>query len=106
VTEIRSRNRNLRSLGERLAINTVVQGSAADLIKLAMRELDARLEGDDALDAHMIIQVHDELVFDVHEEHAERAKAVVVEEMTGAMELDVPLAVDAAIGANWVESKD
>lgn len=106
VSEIHSRNRNLRSLGERLAINTVVQGSAADLIKLAMRELDARLVGDDTLDAYMIIQVHDELVFDVAEAHAERALEVVREEMTGAMELDVPLAVDAALGRDWASSKD
>lgn len=106
VTEVRSRNRNLRSLGERLAINTVVQGSAADLIKLAMRNLDARLEGDPALDAHMIIQVHDELVLDVHRDAADAALEVVREEMTGAMDLSVPLLVDAAYGPNWVESKD
>ncbi len=106
VSEIHSRNRNLRSLGERLAINTVVQGSAADLIKLAMRELDARLVGDDTLDAYMIIQVHDELVFDVAEAHAERVLQVVREEMTGAKELDVPLAVDAALGRDWASSKD
>lgn len=105
VPEIRSRNRGLRNLGERLAINTVVQGSAADLIKLAMRNLEARLEGDDAVDAHMIIQVHDELVFDVLRAHADTAMAWVREEMTGAMTLDVPLAVDVAYGPNWAETK-
>jgi DNA polymerase-1 len=104
VGEIRSRNRNQRALGERLAINTVVQGSAADLIKLAMRNLDARLR-EEALDAHMIIQVHDELVFDVAEAAAGRAAEVVTAEMTGAMELDVPLAVDAATGRDWASSK-
>jgi DNA polymerase-1 len=104
VSEIRSRNRNQRALGERLAINTVVQGSAADLIKLAMRNLDARLR-DEALDAHMIIQVHDELVLDVAEDAAERARAVATEEMTGAMDLDVPLAVDTATGRDWASSK-
>jgi DNA polymerase-1 len=104
VSEIRSRNRNQRALGERLAINTVVQGSAADLIKLAMRNLDARLQ-EEELDAHMIIQVHDELVFDVAEAAAGRAAEVVVAEMTGAMELDVPLAVDAATGRDWASSK-
>ena len=106
VTEVRSRNRNLRALGERLAINTVVQGSAADLIKLAMRNLDARLREDDAPDAQMIIQVHDELVFDVDERDADSALALVRSEMTGAMTLDVPIVVDAAVGPNWVESKD
>ena len=106
VSEVRSRNRNLRALGERLAINTVVQGSAADLIKLAMRELDRRLREDGAPDAQMIIQVHDELVFDVAERDADAALALVRREMTGAMDLDVPLVVDAAVGPNWVESKD
>lgn len=106
VTEVRSRNRNLRALGERLAINTVVQGSAADLIKLAMRGLDARLREDGAPDAQMIIQVHDELVFDVAASDADAALDLVRTEMTGAMSLDVPLVVDAAVGPNWVESKD
>ena len=105
VSEIRSRNRNMRSLGERLAINTVVQGSAADLIKLAMRNLDARLRAPDAPDAHMIIQVHDELVFDVAERDGEAAKEVVRDEMIGAMKLDVPLAVDAALGRDWASTK-
>jgi len=105
VTEIRSRNRNMRSLGERLAINTVVQGSAADLIKLAMRNLDARLRSEGAPDAHMIIQVHDELVFDVAEQDGEAAKEVVRDEMTNAMKLDVPLAVDAALGHDWASTK-
>ncbi|MDZ7799778.1 MAG: DNA polymerase I [Trueperaceae bacterium] len=105
VPEVRSRNRNQRMLGERLAINTVVQGSAADLIKLAMLRLDARLD-EEALDAHLIIQVHDELVFDVHQGAAERTRDVVREEMTGAMTLDVPLVVDAGTGPNWMESKD
>ena len=105
VTEIRSRNRNMRSLGERLAINTVVQGSAADLIKLAMRNLDARLRAEGAPDAHMIIQVHDELVFDVAEKDGEAAKEVVRDEMTNAMKLDVPLAVDAALGPDWASTK-
>jgi len=106
VPEIISRNRAQRSLGERLAINTVVQGSAADLIKLAMRNLDARLSQPDAPDATMIIQVHDELVFDVAEQDAERAKEVVEHEMTHAMTLRVPIVVDAAIGRTWAESKD
>ena len=105
VTEVRSRNRNLRSLGERLAINTVVQGSAADLIKLAMRDLDARLREEGAPDARMIIQVHDELVFDVAERDADASLELVRAEMTGAMTLDVPLVVDAAVGPNWAETK-
>jgi len=106
VSEVRSRNRNLRGLGERLAINTVVQGSAADLIKLAMRNLDRRLRQDGAPDARMIIQVHDELVFDVAQADADVALELVRAEMTGAMSLDVPLVVDAAVGRDWVSSKE
>jgi DNA polymerase-1 len=82
-----------------------VQGSAADLIKLAMRNLDERLREDGAPDARMIIQVHDELVFDVAERDAEVALELVRAEMTGAMTLDVPLVVDAAVGPNWAETK-
>ena len=106
VSEITSRNRAQRALGERLAINTVVQGSAADLIKLAMRNLDARLGEEGAPDAAMIIQVHDELVFDVARADGDRAKELVVQEMTSAMDLRVPIVVDAALGDTWAESKD
>jgi DNA polymerase-1 len=105
VEEIRSRNRQQRALGERLAINTVVQGSAADLIKLAMIQLDRRLDAHPEWDARMIIQVHDELVFDVADTHADAVKTAVVDEMTHAMTLDVPIAVDAAVGPNWAQSK-
>ncbi|MDR9391706.1 MAG: DNA polymerase I [Trueperaceae bacterium] len=105
VPEIASRNRNQRALGERLAINTVVQGSAADLIKLAMRTLDARLAAPDAPDAAMIVQVHDELVFDVARSDLAATEALAREVMTGAMDLDVPLVVDVASGATWADAK-
>ena len=105
VPEIASRNRNQRALGERLAINTVVQGSAADLIKVAMRTLDARLAAADAPDAAMIVQVHDELVFDVARDALPATEALVREVMTGAMDLDVPLVVDVASGATWADAK-
>ena len=104
VPEIRSRNRNLRQLGERVAVNTVIQGSAADLIKVAMVRLKARLDADFP-GAHLLIQVHDELVLEAPEESAEAVTGAAVAEMTGAMELRVPLRVDAAVGRNWLEGK-
>ena len=105
VPEIASRNSNQRALGERLAINTVVQGSAADLIKVAMRTLDTRLAAADAPDAAMIVQVHDELVFDVARDALPATEALAREVMTGAMDLDVPLVVDVASGATWADAK-
>ncbi len=104
IPEIRSRNRNLRQLGERVAINTVIQGSAADLIKVAMVRLDRRLNAEFAA-AHLLIQVHDELVVEAPDAIADDVSRVTVEEMTGAMQLQVPLRVDASRGRNWLEGK-
>lgn len=104
IDEIRSRNWNIRQLGERLAINTVIQGSAADLIKVAMVRLHERLARDFE-GAEMLIQVHDELVLEAPDEMAEEVKAVTVDVMANALPLDVPLKVDAAIGPNWLEGK-
>lgn len=104
IPEIRSRNRNLRQLGERVAINTVIQGSAADLIKVAMVRLDERLSAEFE-DAHLLIQVHDELVVEAPVAVADDVSRVTVEEMTGAMQLQVPLHVDASLGRNWLEGK-
>lgn len=104
IPEIRSRNRNQRFLGERLAINSVIQGSAADLIKVAMVKLSERLRTD-CKDARLLIQVHDELVLESPVETADAVVAATVETMSGAMPLRVPLKVDAAIGTNWLEGK-
>ncbi len=104
IPEIRSRNRNLRQLGERVAINTVIQGSAADLIKVAMVRLHERLDEEFA-GAHLLIQVHDELVLESPVEIADDVRRATVEEMTGAMKLNVPLRVDASVGSNWLEGK-
>jgi DNA polymerase I len=104
IPQVHSRNPNERSLGERLAINTVIQGSAADLIKLAMVRLHARL-GREAQGSRLLIQVHDELVLETPRDDAERVKAMTLEEMAGAMTLRVPLQVDAAVGPNWLEGK-
>jgi DNA polymerase I len=104
IPQVQSRNFNERALGERLAINTVIQGSAADLIKLAMVRLDARLARE-GTGARMLIQVHDELVLETPKAHAEQALRATVEEMQGALPLRVPLRVDAALGPNWLEGK-
>ena len=104
IPEIHSNNRNLRALGERLAINTVVQGSAADMIKQAMVNLHERIDREE-LDMRLLIQVHDELVLDAPLEKVEEYSEIVRQEMAGAIELAVPVKVDVAWGKNWLESK-
>lgn len=104
IPEIRSRNRNQRFLGERLAINSVIQGSAADLIKVAMVKLHERLKAE-YRDARLLIQVHDELVLEAPRDVAEDVVTATVETMSGAIPLKVPLRVDAAVGPNWLEGK-
>lgn len=104
IADIRSRNRNLRQLGERLAINTVIQGSAADLIKVAMVQLMERLNQQHE-QARLLIQVHDELVLEAPTAAAQPVLASTVEVMTNALPLTVPLKVDSAVGLNWLEGK-
>ncbi|MCH2367097.1 MAG: DNA polymerase, partial [Planctomycetes bacterium] len=104
IPDIHSNNRNLTALGERLAINTVVQGSAADMIKQAMVNLHERI-GREELDMRLLLQVHDELVLDAPEDKVDEYSSIVREEMAGAIELDVPVKVDVAWGKNWLESK-
>jgi DNA polymerase I len=113
VPGIESRNPAERSLAERIAINSVVQGSAADLIKLAMVDLHTRLSDHAAHlragappelpGVRMLLQIHDELVFEAPEADAPRVQAFIVERMERAMTLDVPLKADASIGRDWFE---
>ena len=103
IPEIFSQEPRTRAAGERIAVNTPIQGSAADLIKLAMVRLDERLAREFP-DAWMILQVHDELVFDVPAELVEPVGGVVRDEMERAMELDVPLKVDITVGTNWAKA--
>ena len=104
IPQIHARNPQQRALGKRMAINTVVQGSAADLIKLAMidlhRELPSRFPT-----ARMLLQIHDELVFEAAEAEAEDVQAMVVQRMESAMELSVPLVVSAAHSTSWIDAK-
>jgi len=104
LPELQSGRHMIRAFGERIAVNTPLQGSAADLIKLAMVHLDARLT-DEGYGARMIIQVHDELVFEVPDSEVDAVTEIVRTEMEGAIELDVPLVVDVGVGANWVDAK-
>jgi len=103
VTDITSRNRNVAEFAKRTAINTPIQGSAADLIKVSMIRLARRLK-DEGLEASMILQVHDELVLEVAADSVDNTAAVVREEMEGALELAVPLIVDIGTGHNWLEA--
>jgi len=93
-----------RNLAERTAINTVIQGSAADLIKLAMLAIHARLDSEN-LAASMLLQVHDELIFEVPSDEQPALGRLVAEEMSGVAELAVPLKVDIKAGANWSEAE-
>jgi len=97
-------NRAMRSFAERAAVNTVIQGTAADMIKIAMVRILARLR-EERVRARMLLQIHDELVFELPSEEQEQISALVVEEMTGALELDVPIKVNVATGQNWQEAK-
>jgi DNA polymerase I len=104
VPELQSKNWNVRQFGERVAQNTPIQGTAADLIKEAMLRVDRGLQAA-APGSRLLLQVHDELVFEVPESHLEALRAFVVETMEGAMTLDVPLRVDTGTGASWYECK-
>ena len=104
VPELRSRNRQQVSLGERIAVNTVVQGSAADLIKRAMIDIHRELKTGDHT-ARMLIQVHDELVFEVPHTDVEREAEMIRDRMENAMTLHVPLVADVAWGRTWAEGK-
>jgi DNA polymerase-1 len=100
IPDIQSRNANQRGFAERTAINTPLQGTAADLIKLAMIRIDRRL-ADEKLKTRMTLQVHDELVFDVPEDEIEPVSTMVQHEMEHVIDLNVPLVADVGTGANW-----
>lgn len=104
IPELKERNFNMRAFGERVATNAPIQGSAADLIKIAMIRIHTRLTSEFPA-ARMLLQVHDELVFEAPCELAPRVEALVTGEMESAASLSVPLVVDVGRGANWVEAK-
>ncbi len=104
IEQVNSSNPNQRSLGERLAINSVVQGSAADLIKLAMVNLHRRIQSEN-LPMKLLLQIHDELVIETPNDQADAMSEIVVEEMQTAMSLRVPLKVEPGRGSNWFDAK-
>jgi len=104
LPELKSKNYNLRSFGERCAMNTPVQGTAADIIKLAMVRVDEALRRE-GLAARLVLQVHDELIVECPEDEAERVRALVEEEMEQVLPLSVPLLAEAKQGRSWYEAK-
>lgn len=103
VPDINSSNWNVRGFAERVAINMPIQGTAADIIKLAMINIHDYLENN-GFKSRMLLQVHDELIFEIHESELETVPKKITELMESAMEMDVPLSVEAGIGENWLEA--
>ena len=103
LPELKSSNFNTRSFGERVALNMPIQGTAADIIKLAMIKVDSRLRAE-GLEARLVLQVHDELIVECPEHEAEQVKALLQEEMEGVAALSVPLIADAKVGRTWADA--
>ena len=104
IDELKSKNRNIRGFGERAAMNTPLQGSAADIMKIAMLNVDKRLRKEN-LKAQIVLQVHDELLVETPTHEIEQVKAAVKEEMEGAAKLKVPLVVNVNVGTSWYDAK-
>lgn len=104
IPEIKSKNFNIRSFGERIALNTPIQGSAADIIKLAMIKVYKRLK-EEKVNAKLILQIHDELIIECDEKEKDIVKNILKESMENVYKLDLPLKVDVCEGRNWFESK-
>lgn len=105
VPEIKSKNFNIRSFGERVALNTPIQATAADIIKIAMINVSQRLKNE-KLNARLILQIHDELIIEAPEIEKERVAVLLQEEMENAFKMNVPLIADAGCGKNWSEAKN
>ena len=104
IPEITAQNGNLRAFGRRVAMNAPIQGTAADIMKLAMLRVDEAIRRE-GLDARIVMQVHDELVIEVVDSQIERCRQIVKDEMEGAAQLSVPLTVDVTVGKNWLEQE-
>lgn len=103
MPELKSSNFMQRSFGERVAMNAPIQGTAADIIKLAMLHVDKRLKAE-GLRSRLILQVHDELLIEAYEEELSSVEKILREEMQGAAKLSVPLEIDEKTGKNWYEA--
>ena len=104
IPELQARNWNVRQFGERVAQNTPIQGTAADMIKKAMLDVEAALT-EAGTGARMLLQVHDELLFEVPNGEEDELAELVISGMEGAMELSVPLVAAGGVGENWLETK-
>ncbi|HHH76515.1 MAG TPA: DNA polymerase I, partial [Phycisphaerae bacterium] len=104
VGDVDARNPQQRAMARRLAINTVVQGSAADLIKRAMIDIADRIATENRK-ARMLLQIHDELLFEIPPESLDADRQMIEEGMSGAIKMRVPLKVDINTGATWMEAK-
>ena len=103
MPELKSSNFMQRSFGERVAMNAPIQGTAADIIKIAMNRVSQRLR-EERLRSRLILQVHDELLVEAHREELAQVKKILEEEMRQAAELSVPLEIDMHAGENWYEA--
>ncbi len=104
IPELAAKNANLRAFGERVAMNTPIQGSAADIIKIAMIKTEEMLDRA-GIDAHLVLQIHDELMVETSREHLEAAQKILFDAMTQAAETAVPLTVDVGVGKSWYDAK-
>ena len=104
IDELKNSNYMVRSMGERMALNTPIQGSASDILKKAMVEID-KLFRENNIKSQMLLQVHDELIFNVYNDEIQKVKDIVYNTMINVVNLDVPLDVDIEIGNNWYEAK-
>jgi DNA polymerase-1 len=103
LRDINSNNQTVRGFAERNAINAPIQGSAADIIKVAMINVHAEMQKR-KMKSKLLLQVHDELVFDAHKEELDELKTLVSEKMVGAVNLEVPMVVDMGVGQNWLQA--
>ena len=104
LPDINSKNRNIKAMAERVAVNSPIQGTAADIIKIAMINIFNEFQIRN-LKSRMLLQVHDELIFEVVEDELDIVKELVVEKMENAVSFKVPLKVDVGIGVNWYDLK-
>jgi len=104
IPDIRSEDKKRRNLAERIAVNTVIQGTAADLIKVAMNNIHAKLMKGD-YGTKMVLQIHDELLFEIKEDNLAFMRSMIQEEMSCAVTLNVPVKVNIKTGKNWMETE-
>ena len=104
IPELSATNRNVKSFGERAAMNSPIQGSAADIIKIAMINVSRALK-EAKIDAKLILQVHDELIIEANKNCVDKAKEILKREMENAVQLIVPLSAQISVGDNWFDAK-